>query len=45
MKFSQSLREQVDKGRAGQNWGLSMGLPKIEGIKSTCKTDLDKLYE
>lgn len=32
MKFSQSLREQVDKGRAGQNWGLSMGLPKIEGI-------------
>ena len=25
-----NLLSQIDKGREGRNWGLSMGLPKLE---------------
>ena len=25
-----NLFSQIDKGREGKNWGLSMGLPKLE---------------
>lgn len=32
MSFTKSLRQQIDKGRTGSNWGLSMGLPKLESL-------------
>lgn len=32
MKFTKSLHKQIDKGRTGQNWGLTMGLPKVESL-------------
>ena len=30
--IAESLLNVINAGRDGRNWGLSMGLPKLEGI-------------
>ena len=30
--ITDSVFNQIEKGRSGDNWGLPMGLPKLEGI-------------
>lgn len=32
MSIAQSVLQQIKKGRLGENWGLPMGLPKLEGV-------------
>ena len=32
MSICSSLRQQIYKGLNGDNWGLSMGLPKVESV-------------